>query len=147
MLSCKRCRADSCSGCCVVDLTGKFRVECRVLPQMLKLAIPVVPVRMHDWPSICAMALIMYDFPVPAEPQTIIRSGCGGCLFCFIWRWCCVMTEYANCCFPLRVVTSTGGSWRCQGEFGSSVLAVRDLRIHDGHSWTMLGGSDLAKAA
>ena len=60
-----------------VDISSLNYEQTVALPQILKAAIPVVPVIIHLSPKCCEMALNRYDFPVPAVPHTIICSGGG----------------------------------------------------------------------
>ena len=51
---------------------GMRRSEWSVCPPIFNAATPVGAASMHSLPSTFFMQLIRYDFPVPADPQTII---------------------------------------------------------------------------
>jgi len=51
---------------------GNVNAECRIFPQILKLAIPVVLVNKQFVFKNC---VIRYDFLVPAVPEIIMYNG------------------------------------------------------------------------
>ena len=74
-LSCRSLREGPCTSENDVFCKGMRKSERSVCPPILNAATPVGAASMQSLPSISFMQFIRYDFPVPAEPQTIIRSG------------------------------------------------------------------------